>query len=67
VYVLAVPASFILLFLKMWNDLGSIPWWIVAVVPASVLTRTLVDHMCAVIIDIPKVGLLDIHSLGFRA
>jgi len=51
-----VPLSFVLLFLKMWNDLGSIPWWIVTAVPAGVLTRALMDHLWAVIMDIPKVG-----------
>lgn len=53
-HIVAVPLAFVLLFLKMWNDLGSIDWWIVAVIPAGVLTRAVVDQLWAVVMEIPK-------------
>lgn len=53
-HILAVPLSFILLFLKMWNDLGSIPWWIVAVLPAGVLTRAVIEQLWLVVMEMPN-------------
>jgi hypothetical protein len=61
-HILAVPLAFVLLFLKMWNDRGAIDWWIVAVIPAGVLTRAVIDQLWAVVMEIPKT---EYNQLGY--
>ena len=54
VHILAVPLAYALLFCKLWNDLGGIPWWIVAVIPSVVLLREVVDHVYCIVVEMPK-------------
>ena len=64
VHVLGVPLSYVLLFLKMWNDAGNLPWWLVLVLPAVVLSRAAVEQLWGVTVMIPHT---EYSRLGYGA
>ena len=61
-HIIGVPLAFTLLFLKMWNNMGNIDWWMVAVIPAGVLTRAIVDKLYEVVVEMSKT---EYRQLGY--
>ena len=58
------PLGFILIFCKLWDDQGDIPWWLVIFFPWLAMTRILVETMHDVVVKMP---LTEFGQLGYGA
>jgi len=58
------PLGFILIFCKLWDDQGDIPWWLAIFFPWLAMTRILVETMHDVVVKMP---LTEFGQLGYGA
>ena len=63
-HLACVPLGFILLFCKLWNDAGEIPWWVVVLFPFFALTRHALETASDVAFAAPR---REYDALGYGA